>query len=101
MTKGDLLVCVEVMFLVVLTGGAFGQAECGHAKDRFGGKGSETADTTHMNVRLMLVLITQLAADDESQLRSMLNKQKFAEMPTDVEIRLLDFEELQRVFITD
>jgi hypothetical protein len=49
----------------------------------------------------MLVLITQLAADDESQLGSMLNKQKFAETSTDVEIRLLDFEELQRVFITD
>ena len=45
----------------------------------------------------MLVLITQLAADDEAQLRGMLNKRIFTDTPVDIDIRLLDFEELQEV----
>jgi len=99
MTKGDLLVCVEVMFLV---SPEVRSDKLNAVMRKIASAGKAVKQRTpRMNVRLMLVLITQLAADDESQLRSMLNKQKFAETSTDVEIRLLDFEELQRVFITD
>ncbi|MGD9590428.1 MAG: hypothetical protein AB7Q37_15455 [Pyrinomonadaceae bacterium] len=50
---------------------------------------------------LMLVLITQLSADDDALLRQRLNKQLFEDTPVDVDIRLLDFETLQRIYVTD
>lgn len=51
-------------------------------------------------IRLLLVLVTQLAADDEMKLRSTLAAQ-FASTPVDIDIRLLDFEGLQRIFTED
>lgn len=54
-----------------------------------------------MKVRLMLVLVTQLTSEGEDQLRSMLNSKRFAETPVDIDIRLLDFESLQRIYVTD
>lgn len=54
-----------------------------------------------MKVRLMLVLVTQLTPEGEDQLRSMLNSKRFAETPVDIDIRLLDFESLQRIYVTD
>ena len=51
-------------------------------------------------IRLLLVLVTQLSADDELKLRSSLARQ-FAATPVDVDIRLLDFEGLQRIFTED
>jgi len=51
-------------------------------------------------IRLLLVLVTQLSAGDELKLRSTLANQ-FASTPVDVEIRLLDFEGLQRIFTED
>jgi hypothetical protein len=51
-------------------------------------------------IRLLLVLVTQLSADDELKLRSTLATQ-FASTPVDVDIRLLDFEGLQRIFTED
>ena len=54
-----------------------------------------------LKVRLMLVLVTQLTPESEDQLRSMLNSKRFAETPVDIDIRLLDFESLQRIYVTD
>lgn len=50
---------------------------------------------------LMLVLITQLSHEDEELLRKRLNKQKFEDTPVDVDIRLLDFESLQKIYVTE
>lgn len=54
-----------------------------------------------MKIRLMLVLVTQLTPEDEDQLRSVLSSKRFAETPVDIDIRLLDFESLQRIYVTD
>ncbi len=50
--------------------------------------------------RLLLAIVTQLDADAEAKLRSTLIS-KFTSTPVDVDIRLLDFESLQRVFAAD
>ncbi len=49
---------------------------------------------------IMFILVTQLDEGGESKLRSILTD-KFSATPVDVDIRLLDFEGLQRVFAAD
>lgn len=51
-------------------------------------------------IKLLLVLVTQLDPEDEAKLRASLAT-KFASTPVDVDIRLLDFEGLQRIFTED
>lgn len=54
-----------------------------------------------MRAKLMIVLITQLNSDEETRLRSSLGKRRFPETPVEIEIRFLDFEALQRIYVTD
>lgn len=54
-----------------------------------------------MKVRLMLVLVTQLTPQDGDRLRSVLNSERFSDTPVDIDIRLLDFEALQKIYVTD
>jgi hypothetical protein len=54
-----------------------------------------------MRARLMVVLVTQLNFEDEERLRRSLNTKRFSGTPVDVDIRLLDFEALQRIYVTD
>ena len=54
-----------------------------------------------MQTRLMVVLVTQLNVEDEERLRKSLNTKRFSGTPVDVDIRLLDFEALQRIYVTD
>ncbi len=55
-----------------------------------------------MTLRLMVVLVTQLTVEDEDRLRKKLNSGKrFTGSPVDIEIRFLDFEALQRIYVTD
>lgn len=97
--KNSLLVCCEVSFLVApeLRQDRIEamMRKIAQAKQEIEKNGSE------ITVRLMIVLVTQLVPDDDALLRSMLNKQKFAETPVDIDIRLLDFEALQRMYVTD
>lgn len=51
----------------------------------------------HTKLILMFALVTQLDQTGEAKLRSILGD-KFSETPVDVDIRLFDFEELQRIF---
>jgi hypothetical protein len=51
-------------------------------------------------LKLLLAVVTQLAPDEEDMMRSLLIE-KFAMTPVDVDIRLMDFEGLQRVFAAD
>lgn len=99
MVKQDVISCVEVAFLVApdvrqeridammrkiaVVKKTFGEMEIG------------------MRVRLMMVLVTQLTPEDEDQLRSVLNTRRFSETPVDIDIRLLDFEALQRIYVTE
>lgn len=99
MSRGDLVVCVEVMFLV---SPAIRPDKLKAVMRKISSAGKAVQQrSAEAKLRLMLVLITQLTPEDEKALRSTLNKQRFSETPVDVDIRLLDFEELQRVFITD
>jgi hypothetical protein len=54
-----------------------------------------------LRVRMMLVLITQLSKEDDERLRSELNTRRFSTTPVDIDIRLLDFEALQKIYVTD
>jgi plasmid maintenance system antidote protein VapI len=51
-------------------------------------------------LKLLLAVVTQLSREEEDMMRSLLIE-KFAMTPVDVDIRLMDFEELQRVFSAD
>ena len=54
-----------------------------------------------LTVRMMLILVTQLTKEDDDRLRSVLNTRRFSATPVDIDIRLLDFETLQRIYVTD
>ena len=54
-----------------------------------------------LDVRLMVVLVTQMAAPDVEKLRATLSTKRFSSTPVDIDIRLMDFEGLQRVFVTE
>ncbi|HKP70310.1 MAG TPA: hypothetical protein VJV05_13565 [Pyrinomonadaceae bacterium] len=55
-----------------------------------------------MKVMLMIILVTQLTDEDEQRLRKMLNTAKrFPSSPVEIEIRFLDFEALQRIYVTE
>lgn len=97
--KDNLLVCCEVSFLVAPD---LRQDRIESMMRKIAQAKQEIEKTvSEISVRLMIVLVTQLVPDDDALLRSMLNKQKFAETPVDIDIRLLDFEALQRMYVTD
>jgi len=54
-----------------------------------------------LRLKLMLVLVTQLSHEDEEQLRGILITKRFSETPVDIDIRLLDFETLQKLYVAD
>ena len=95
LVKQDLITCIEVTFLVapVVT-----QEKVNHYLSKI-----ETANKSLTDLqidgklRLLLVLVTQLDKRGEAELRSSVVK-KFADTPVDVDIRLLDFESLQKIY---
>jgi hypothetical protein len=99
LVNGDVVDCIEVAFLVVpdirqeRLDAMLRKAAI--VKRSFAQVGSR------LKVRLMIILVTQLTPEDEDRLRSVLNTKRFAETPVDIDIRLLDFEALQRVYVTD
>ena len=54
-----------------------------------------------MRVRLLVVLITQMPDAEVEKLRGTLNTNRFSATPVEIDIRLLDFEKLQRIYVTD
>jgi len=98
--KQDVIVCAEVSFLVAPD----------LRQERIDSMLRKMSRVTKvleemnvaMNVKLMIVLITQLTSEDEAQLRKKLNtSKKFPSTPVEIEIRFLDFEALQRIYVTD
>ena len=97
--KDDILNCCEVSFLVApdLRQDKIDamMRKVKRVKDLI-----EAADAA-LKVRMMLILITQLSKEDDDRLRSVLNTRRFSGTPVDIDIRLLDFEALQRIYVTD
>ncbi len=95
----DLITCIEVSFLVV--------PDVRQEKVESMLKKISTAKRnleemkSRLRLRLMLVLVTQLNAEDEEQLRAVLSTRRFSDTPVDIDIRLLDFEMLQRVYVSE
>lgn len=97
--KDDLLICVEVYFLIspelrqdrvdaMMRKMEQVRRELGHAEAK-------------MRTRLMVILITQLSPDDAARLRVNFGRKRFPDTPVDIDIRFLDFEALQRIYVTD
>lgn len=99
LAKQDVLMCAEVSFLVApeLRQERIDSMIKKAARVR---KIVEHADIG-MNARLMIILVTQLTFEDEQRLRKSLTSRRFSGTPVDVDIRLLDFEALQRIYVTD
>ena len=99
MLRDDVLVCAEVSFLI----------SPDLRQDRIDAmlrkiekvKVALDNENVAMRPRLMMVLITQLNSEEEGRLRAGLSKNRFAATPVDIDIRLLDFEALQRIYVTD
>jgi hypothetical protein len=56
---------------------------------------------SRLRLRLMVVLVTQLTPDEEEVLRGVLTTRRFTDTPVDIDIRLLDFETLQSVYLSE
>ena len=99
LVKQDIIICVEVSFLVAPE---LRQERIDSMMRKMGRvrKVIEQMNVA-MKTRLMVVLVTQLTYEDEERLRRTLGTKRFAGTPVDVEIRLLDFEALQRIYVTD
>lgn len=91
----DLITCVQTTFVVTPT---IRQEKINAIlKKASSAKGSLNGSLSGSRMRLLLVLITQLDREGEAKLRSSLVS-KFSSTPVDVDIRLLDFQGLQKVY---
>ncbi len=94
----DVVTCIDVTFLV--------KPEITHEKIGSVLKKTEYAIKKLQEIRpgtklkLLLAVVTQMNAEDETRMRSLLIE-KFALTPVDVDIRLMDFEGLQRIYAAD
>lgn len=98
LVKQDVVTCIEVTFLVTPN---IGQDKINQILNKMAAtKRAFSRLNTAAKMRLLLVLVTQLDQQAEAQLRSSLVK-KFGQTPVDVDIRLLDFEGLQKIYTID
>jgi hypothetical protein len=99
LVDNDLITCIEVTFLVVPD----------IRQDRVESvlrKVSQAAKNlsemkSKLRLRLMLVLVTQLSREEEDELRGVLTARRFSDTPVDIDIRILDFEMLQQVYLSE
>lgn len=98
LVKQDIVTCIEVTFLVTPN---ISQEKINLIMSKMAStKRAFSRLNTGAKMRLLLVLVTQLDQQAEAQLRSSLVK-KFGATPVDVDIRLLDFEGLQKIYTID
>jgi hypothetical protein len=95
----DLITCIEVSFLV--TPDLRQEKIESMLKKATQAKKNLAELKSRLRLRLMLVLVTQLTDDEEEQLRGMLVTRRFSDAPVDIDIRMLDFEMLQKVYLTE
>lgn len=97
--KQDLMICVDVSFMVTpdmrqeKVDAMIKKAAA--AQEHLKNSGSSRT------VRLLIGLITQLSNEDENKLRAALKKGRFSATSVDIDIRIFDFEALQRIYVTD
>jgi hypothetical protein len=95
----DWITCIEVSFLVapemrqdrvrsVLKKAAKAKANLAEMKSR-------------LRLRLMLVIVTQLSEEEQEDLRGTLSTNRFSDTPVDIDIRILDFETLQGLYLSE
>ena len=98
-SKGDLLACGQVMFLVAPE---LGQERILAAMKKIAAaKRTVAAMNIRLEVRLMLILITQMPDEEVAKLRDSLGTARFSATITDIDIRLFDFEALQRSYVSE
>lgn len=96
--KHDIITCIEVAFVV--------SSDISQVKINDVLKKTAAAKKTFerlgkdANIKLLLILVTQLDPKGEAELRSTLVK-KFSETSVDVDVRLFDFESLQKIYAAD
>ncbi len=99
MIEQDMITCIEVSFLVVPD---VRQDKIESMLKKVTQAKKNLAEMKlRLRVKLMLVLVTQLTLDEEDTLRGMLITRRFSDTPVDIDIRLLDFESLQKIYVTD
>ncbi len=93
--EDDLVTCIHVSFVVAPD---IGQKKIGDLLKKLSMAKTTLARLREgSRIRLLLVLVTQLDRENEAKLRSSLVT-KFSATPVDVDIRMLDFQRLQRTF---
>jgi hypothetical protein len=93
--KQDLITCISVTFLVTPE---IRQEKVDSVMRKMAAVKKALNDArSEATLRLLLVLVTQLSREDEARLRSSLAG-RFASTTVDIDIRLLDFETLQRTY---
>lgn len=95
----DLITCIEVAFLVVPD--VRQEKIESMLKKITQAKKNLFEMKSRLRLRLMLVLVTQISLEEEEQLRGMLVTKRFTDTPVDIDIRLLDFEMLQKVYVSE
>jgi hypothetical protein len=99
LVEQDLITCIEVSFLVTPD---IRQEKIESMLRKISlAKKNLLAMKSRLRLRLMVVLVTQLSADEEEKLRDMLGTRRFTDTPVDIDIRLLDFEMLQKVYVSE
>jgi hypothetical protein len=98
LVKQDLITCIAVTFLVVPE---IRQEKVDSMVRKMAAVKKALAQArSDAKLRFLLVLVTQLSREDEARLRSSLAG-RFSATTVDIDIRLLDFETLQRTYAID
>lgn len=97
LVKNDLITCVEVTFLVTPK---ISKEKINQVLQKISLPVKSLKNLkTKARLRLLLVMVTQLDEAQENQLRDLIVERfKTSSTPVDVDIRLLDFEELQKIY---
>ena len=99
MVDHDLITCIETAFLVVPD---LRQEKIeSMLKKITQAKKNLDEMKSRLRLRLMLVLVTQLENDEEARLHGMLASRRFTDTPVDIDIRMLDFETLQKLYVSE
>ena len=99
LVEHDLITCIEVAFLVVPD---VRQERIESMLKKITQAKKNLAEMkSRLRLRLMLVLVTQLTSEEEEHLRGVLITRRFSDTPVDIDIRLLDFEMLQKVYVSE
>jgi len=99
LVEQDMITCIEVSFLV---GPDIRQEKIESMLKKVAQAKKNLAELkSRLRLRLMLVLVTQLTPEEEDELRGMLVTRRFSDTPVDIDIRMLDFEMLQKVYLTE